>query len=178
MGEIYTGDVSVLEDDSLSWSNELTLGGPHLEEAPFEEFCGDVMMGIDTPSIEHTDLICNEPPDVTLVSSPLLPTVPSHLHAYHESLGDIRGYNPSFDPSCAYVEDKPQKIMWNTFFDHTFDFSRAFYEFKRPITLFAPSFLMFSYSHHSEMHATTYDKLLGALTAFEWSPLILDARSG
>ena len=37
------GDVSVLEDYSLSWSKELTLVEPHLEEAPFVEFCGDVV---------------------------------------------------------------------------------------------------------------------------------------
>ena len=54
----------------------------------------------------------------------------------------------------------------------------AFDEFKRPLTLFALSFLVFSYSHHSEMHAPTYDKLLRALTAFELSDLSLDARSG
>jgi len=57
--------------------------------------------------------------------------------------------------------------MWSTFFKHTFDFSMAFDEFKRPLTLFAPSFLVFSYSHHCEMRATTYDKLLRALMAFE-----------
>jgi len=38
MGEISRGDVSVLEDDSLSCSKELTLVEPHLEEAPFVEF--------------------------------------------------------------------------------------------------------------------------------------------
>ena len=57
--------------------------------------------------------------------------------------------------------------MWSTFFKHTFDFSMAFDEFKRPLTLFTPSFLVFSYSHNYEMHATTYDKLLRALTASE-----------
>jgi len=65
----------------------------------------------------------------------------------------------------------PQKIMWSTFFDHTFDFSMAFDEFKRPLTLFAPSFLMSSYSHHSEMHATVYGNLLRALMASEWGDL-------
>jgi len=84
---------------------------PHLEEALFAEFCGDVVMGSDTPSIEHTNPICNEPLDLTPISSPLFPTAPSHLHAYHESLGAIRGYNPSFDPCCAYLEDVPRKIM-------------------------------------------------------------------
>ena len=122
MGEISSGDLSVLEDDSLSWSKELTLVEAHFKEAPFAEFCGDVLMGTDTPSIERTDPVCNEPLNLTHISSPLLPTAPSHLHAYHESLGDIRGYNPSFDPCCTYLEDVPRKIMWSTFFDHTFDF--------------------------------------------------------
>jgi len=41
----------------------------------------------------------------------------------------------------------------------------AFDEFKRPLTLFAAHFLVFSYSHNSETHATTYHELLRALTA-------------
>jgi len=122
MGEISRGDVGVLEDDSLSWSKELTMVEPHLEDAPFVQFCVDIVMGTHTPSIEYTDPICNEPLDLTLTLFPLLPITPSHLHAYPESLGDIRGYNPSFDPYCAYLEDVPRQIMWTTFFDHTFDF--------------------------------------------------------
>jgi len=61
----------------------------------------------------------------------------------------------------------PRKITWSTFFDRIFYFSMAFDEFKRPLTLFAISFVVFSYSHHSEMSAITYDKLLRALTASE-----------
>jgi len=95
-----------------------------------------------------------------LTSSPLLPTTPSHLLAYPESLGDIKGYNPSCDPSYAYLEVVLRKIMWNTFFDHTFDYSMAFDAFKRLLTLFASSVIAFSHSYHSEMHAITYDKLL------------------
>ena len=34
--------------------------------------------------------------------------------------------------------DVTRKIMWSTFFDHAFDFSMVFDEFKRPLTLFAP----------------------------------------
>ena len=86
------------------------------------------------------------------------------MHTFHESLGDIRGYSPSIDPYCAYLEDVPAKIIWSTFFDHAFAFSMAFDEFKRPVTLFALSFLVFSYAHHFGMHATTYDKLLRTLT--------------
>jgi len=131
MGETSKGDVSVLEDASLLRSKELTSVEPHLEEAPFAEFCGDIAMDSDTPSIRHTDPICYELFDRTPTSSPLLPTTRSHVHAFHEFLGDIRCYYPSFDPYCAYLEDMPRKIVWSTFFDQTFDFSTAFDEFKR-----------------------------------------------
>jgi len=57
--------------------------------------------------------------------------------------------------------------MWSTFFDHDFDFSMVFDEFKRPLTLFAQPLLVFSYSHHFEMHAKAHYKFLRALTAFE-----------
>ena len=77
------------------------------------------------------------------------------MHAYYESLGGIRGYNSSFHPYYTYLEDVPRKIMWSTLFHHAFDFFMAFDEFKRPLTLFAPSFLVFSYSHNSEMHVIT-----------------------
>jgi len=114
---------------------------------------------------------------LTHTSSPLLLTTPSHLDAYHESLGNIRGYNASLDPYYTYLEDVPRKIMWSTLFHHAFDFFMAFDEFKRPLTLFAQSFLVFSSSHNFKIHATTYDKLLRVLTAYEWSDLSLNARS-
>ena len=78
------------------------------------ELCGDLVMGIDTPSIEHIDPICHEPLDLTPTSSPLPPTTPFPVHAFPESLGDIRGYNSSIDPYCAYLEDAPRKITWST----------------------------------------------------------------
>jgi len=106
------------------------------------------VIGSDAPIIDHTDPICSKLLDLTPTSSPLLPTIPSHLHAYHKSLSDIRGYNPSFDPYCADLEDVPRKIMWNTFFDDAFDFSIVVDEFKRPLTLFASSSPVFSYLHN------------------------------
>jgi len=145
MGEISKGDVSVLEDDSLSWPKELPSGAPHLKEAPFTEFCGDIKVGCDIPSIEHTDPICSELFDLTPISSPLPATNPSYIRAFDESLGDIRGYNLSSDAYCAYLEDVPRKIMWSTFFDHTFLFSMVFDKFTRPLTLLASYFVVFSY---------------------------------
>jgi len=92
------------------------------------------VMGSTTPSVGLIDPICNEPLDLTPISSPLPPTTPSHVHAFHESLGDLRGCYPSFNPYYANREDVPRKIMGSTFFDHTFDFSMAFGKFKRPLT--------------------------------------------
>jgi len=51
MGEISRGNASDIEDDSLSWSKELTLVKPHLEDTPFVEFCGDIVMGSATPDL-------------------------------------------------------------------------------------------------------------------------------
>jgi len=164
MGEISRGSVRVLEDASLSWSKELILVEACLEEPPFEELCGDVMMGGTLPRIGPNDLICNEPLDLTPISSPLHATTHSHPHAFHESLDDIGCYNPSVDPYFAFLADVPRKIMRSTFFDHTFDFSMAFDEFKRPLTLLALSFVVFSYSHHRKINAIIYDMLLRALT--------------
>jgi len=61
----------------------------------------------------------------------------------------------------------PRKILLSTFFDHAFDFSMAFGKFKRPLTLFASSLLVFSCSHHSKMYAFKFDKLVKSLTTFE-----------
>jgi len=95
MGETSRGDVSVVEDASLVWSEAPVLVPPHLKEAPFVKSYGDVVMDGTTPNIGLIEPICNEPLDLTPTSSPLLPTTLSHLHTYYESLGDIRGYNPS-----------------------------------------------------------------------------------
>jgi len=178
IGETSRVDGRILEDASLVWSEVHTLVAPLLEEASFEELCGDIVMGSTTPSIRLIDPICNEPLDLTPISSPLPPITPSYMLAFHESLGDIRGYNPSSDPYCTYLEDFLRKIMWSTFFPHTFNFSIVFGKFKRLLTSLASSFVVFSYLHHSEMHAITYDKLLRGLTASEWSNLSLDGRSG
>ena len=90
---------------------------------------------------------------MTPILSPSLPTIRSHLHTFDESLGDFRG--------------RARKIMWSHFFDHAFYFVMAFDEFKRLLTLFASSFLVFSDLHNSEIYAVTYDKLLRVLTAFK-----------
>ena len=123
MGESSKGDASFVKDDLLDWSKEPTLIESFLVEAPFEESCGGGVVVGTTPSIEHIDPICTEWLNLAPISSPFLPTTPSHLHAFQESLYDIRQYAPSLDNYCAYLEDVPRKIMWSTFSDHAFDFS-------------------------------------------------------
>jgi len=112
----FSGDASSIEDVLLSWSRGLTLVEPYLEEAHVEELSDDCLVVGAAPSIEHIDPICTEPLDLTTISSPLLLTTPSRLHAFYESLCDIRGHNPSLNPYYAYIEDMPRKIEWTTFF--------------------------------------------------------------
>jgi len=49
----------------------------------------------------------------------------------------------------------------------------AFDKFKRALTLFITSLLVFSCLHQFMMHALTFDKLLGALTASKLMPRVL-----
>ena len=60
-----------------------------------------------------------------------------------------------------------RKILWTTFFDHSVDFSKAYNTIMRALTVIVVSLPVFSYIHHSGMHARVYDKLLQALTASE-----------
>ena len=160
MGEFFTGDVSVIKNDSLDWSKELTLVKPYREEAPFEELCYDVVMGCVILIIRHIDFICIEPLDITPVLVPSLLTTSSHVHAFHKSLGDIKGFYPSFCPSCAYLEEVSREIIWSTFFDYTFGFSMAYDKFERPPTIFVTYLQVSSCFYYSEMHALDFDKLL------------------
>jgi len=79
----------------------------------------------------------------------------------------FEGYNPSLDPFHDYLVDMPRKIIWTTFFDHSFDFSKACDTFMRALTIIYVSLPVISYIHHSGMPAEVYDKFLRALTASE-----------
>jgi len=82
MGETSRRDSNVIKDVSLLRSREVTLVVPHLKEAPFVEFDGDLVLNSDTPSIEHIDPICSELLDSTPISSPLPPTTSSCMHTF------------------------------------------------------------------------------------------------
>ena len=94
------------------------------------------------------------------------------------SLGTFESYNLSVDPFHDYLVDLPRKILWTTFFDYSFNFSKAYDKFMKALTFINLILLVLSYTHFSKMHAMVYNKLLRALTAFEWSDLILNVRSG
>ena len=67
------------------------------------------------------------------------------------SLGYFSGYDAALDPYCINLWDKPRKILWNTFFAFSFDFSMALT--LRGLILFFVLILMFSHSHACEPHA-------------------------
>ena len=69
------------------------------------------------------------------------------------SLGTFGGYNPSFDPFHAYLVKFPRKLMWTTFFNHSFDFSKAFDKVKRALDIIDTIVLLFSNVHASELCA-------------------------
>jgi len=50
-----------------------------------------------------------------------------------ESLGNFSRYDATLDPYYIYLVDKPRKIIWNPFFDFSFDFSLAFTLTKRAL---------------------------------------------
>ena len=81
-----------------------------------------------------------------------------------ESLANFSGYDDAIDPYCIYLMDKPRKIMWNTFFYFSFDFSRAFALIKRALIFFALILCMLSYLQAWTPFAEKFDKLLRALT--------------
>ena len=114
---------------------------------------------------------------------PLLPSPFLECHSltaidYHDVLkgkvfdcikspGTFEDYNSSLDPFHDFLVDMPRKIIWTTLFDHSSDFSMAYDTIMRALTIVDVSFPVFSYIHHSGMHATVYNKLLRALTASE-----------
>jgi len=73
------------------------------------------------------------------------------------SLSTFKGYDPPFDPFHDYLVDTPRKIIWTTFFDHSFVFSKAYDTILRALTIVNISFPVFSYIHHSRMDAGVYD---------------------
>ena len=88
------------------------------------------------------------------------------------SLGYFSGYDATLGPYCIYLLDKPRKILRNTFFGFSFDFSMALT--LRELVLFFLLICMFSHSHAYESHAAVFDKLLRALTASDLNKLGLN----
>jgi len=89
MGESLRGDANCVEGDSFDWA-----GGIALLEPSFEEYCNDDVRVDAAPSIEHIDPIYAESLDLVPISFPILPTTPSHLHAFLQSLCDISRSQP------------------------------------------------------------------------------------
>jgi len=128
-------------------------------------------------SFDHVDMPHVSPP--SSLPSPSLECHSLSATDYHDvlkgkvsdcisSLGTVEGYDPPFDPFYNYLVDMPRKIIWTTFFDHSFDFSKTYDTIMRALTVIDASFPVFLYIQNSQMHAEVYGMLLGALTASEW----------
>jgi len=87
MGESHQGGASWVEDDLLDWTGNIALLEPHFGEL----YSDDVSAGAAL-SIEHIDPVCTKLVNRVPILSFYLPATPSQLHAFHEFLGDIRGY--------------------------------------------------------------------------------------
>ena len=67
------------------------------------------------------------------------------------SLCCFRGFNASLDPYYMYLEDLPRKITWTTFFNPSYDFSKAFDKVKRILILFGVILVITSYLVFSKL---------------------------
>ena len=70
-----------------------------------------------------------------------------NVHGY-VSLAYLRGYDPSIDPYCIWLGDLAGKIIWTTFFNPSYDFSKAFDKVKRIPILFRVVFIIASRVFH------------------------------
>jgi len=75
-------------------------------------------------------------------------------------LGYFYGCDASLDPYCIFLVDAPRKIMWNTFFAFSFDFSMALALLKRAVTSFTVIIFMLSYCHAWKLYTEEFEKLL------------------
>ena len=94
--------IHLLGQKNLYWLRK------YLEKTPLEE-SHDVVVGA-FPSPKSKEPILVEVLNFALIPSPSLSTNPPHVHVLDTSLGNFRGYVPSIDPYCAYLEDMPRKI--------------------------------------------------------------------
>ena len=78
-------------------------------------------------------------------------------------LGYFSRYNASIDPHYMYLVDEPRKLMWNSFFNFSVDFSIVLGLMRRALTFFNVLILMLSLCHACESHIMAFDKLLRAL---------------
>jgi len=88
------------------------------------------------------------------------------------SLGYFKGYDSSIFPYYVRLEDLPKKVMWTTFFNTSYDFSKDFYEVER-ILVFGVTLVISSYLVFFRLWSQEFDKLLGMLTASDLMSQVL-----
>jgi len=70
--------------------------------------------------------------------------------------------------------DTSRKIMWNTFFAFSYDFSMALALLKRALTFFAAIIFMLSYYHAWRLYAKEFDQASACLYDVPFKGLSLD----
>ena len=73
------------------------------------------------------------------------------------SLGYFRGHDPSLDAYCLCLEDLPRKFMSTTFFNHSYDFSKAIDKVKRILNLFGVILVNASYLVFTKLWSQEFD---------------------
>ena len=92
------------------------------------------------------------------------------------SQGYLRGHDPSIDPHCVCLHELPKKITWTTFFNPSYDFSKAIDKVKRILVVFGVIFVISSYLLFSDLWSQEFDTLLRALTTFDLMSQVLKLR--
>jgi len=142
---------------------------PDCHETSLESLCVDVLVvePVIPIVIAHVS-----PNHVDMPHVAPLPSLPSPFRECHsltaidlhdalegkvsdcmDSLGTFIGYDTSFNPYSLYQGSMPTKIMLTSVFRFFTDFSKAFDEFKRALTIIFAFLFKCSYLHRSELHA-------------------------
>ena len=92
---------------------------------------------------------------------------------FDRSLGNYRGYNHCINSYYFYLEHMLRSIVLLSLPHYSANHIKAFNKLKKALFIIIVFIFIFSYLDLFEMHVQVYDKLLRALTPFEWEVDIL-----
>ena len=89
-------------------------------------------------------------------------------------LGYFRGFDPSIDSYCVCLENFPKKVMLPTFFNPSYDFSKAFDDVKGILIAFGVILFVASCLVFSKLSSQKFDRLLCLLTTSNLTGRVLN----